>query len=72
MRPTASKLPRLVVPEPGLVLETELALELVLELEPALVPALVLELEPVQVLEPVQALERHTRQPTNRTARYRQ
>ncbi len=69
MRPTASKLPRLVVPEPGLVLETVLALELVPVQEQVPVQELVLEL--VQALEPVLALERHIRQPTGRPTRYR-
>ncbi len=68
MRLTASKLPRLVVPEPGLVLETVLALELVPALEPVLEPVPVLELE--LVLAPVLALERHIRQPTGRPTRY--
>lgn len=66
MRPTASKLPRLAVPGPGLVLETALELAPVLELEPVLVQ--VLELALVQVLELVLglALERHIRPPTGR------
>ncbi|MFH1926026.1 MAG: hypothetical protein ABIK32_06000 [Chloroflexota bacterium] len=64
MRLTASKLPRLVAPEPGLVLEMALALEQVPVLEQ--VPAQAL------ALEPVLALERHIRQPTDRTAKYRQ
>ena len=51
MMPTASKPPRLAVPEPGLVLGMELALEPVLELE--LEPVPVLELGPVLGLEPV-------------------
>jgi len=64
MRLTASILPRLAVPEPGLVLETALALAPVLELEPVLVLAQVLELAPVLVLG--LALARHNRPPTGR------
>lgn len=63
MKLTASKPPRLAVPEPGLVLETALALELVPVLEREQVQALVLEL----VLEPELVLERHIQPPPNRS-----
>ncbi len=68
MRLTASILPRLAVPEPGLVLETELELAPVLELEPVLeqVPVLAPVLELAQAL----VLERHIRPPTGRPTRY--
>ncbi len=68
MRLTASILPRLAVPEPGLVLVPELVP--VPEQVPVL--ELVLELVLEQALVPVLELVRHTRQPTSRPTRYRQ
>jgi len=62
MRLTASKPPRLAVPGLGLVLETELGLEL------EQVP--VLALVPVLEQVPVLVLVLHIRQPTGRPTRY--
>jgi len=67
MKPTASKLLRLVAPEPGLVLETELVLEQALE--QALALELVLAPVPELVLE--RALVPHIRQPTDRPTKSR-
>ncbi|MBC8476902.1 MAG: hypothetical protein H8D49_01025 [Dehalococcoidia bacterium] len=70
MKPTASKLPRLAVPEPGLVLEQGLALELGQEQAQALAPGQVTVLGLVLELEPGLALVRHIRQLTSRPTRY--